>query len=239
MRSSDQLDKIIPALVKAQAAVEVVPKTASNPHYKSMYQTFDMVMAAIKPHLTANGLAITFGTEHGSPHGADYTTTLWHASGQWISEAVFLPFDKLTPQGGVSALTYGSRRGAAAMLAIVADEDDDGNMASGKTVTQALAGTHQGERAPAPRPTKPNGQPPRAKGGAADKLMPFGKYKGMALGELPADELHRTAAWCREKDATKFKDLIAACEGVAAMKEFGEVPEPIAAGNAQDEDLPF
>ena len=159
MKHSDALDKIIPALVKAQSEMAVVPKIASNPHYKSLYQTFDMVMAAIKPHLAPNGLALTFGMEDGTQHGADVTTTVWHVSGQWISEAVWLPFDKLTPQGGISALTYGSRRGASAMFAIVADDDDDGNESSGIKVDGK-------QQAPAPAraaSAKPNGQPPKAR----------------------------------------------------------------------------
>jgi hypothetical protein len=143
VKHSEALDQIIPALVKAQSAVAVVPKSASNPHWKSLYQPFDAIMAAIKPHLAPNGLALTFGVDNGGTGGADITATLWHVSGQWLSESMWLPFAKLDPQGGCALLTYGSRRLGAALFTIVADDDDDGNTASGITA-------HADHAAPAP-----------------------------------------------------------------------------------------
>lgn len=60
----------------------------------------------------------------------------------------------------------------------------------------------------------------------ADKLMPFGKAKGKRLGDLTVPELQRTVTWCKETDAGKFADLIAACESVIAAKsEPGDADE--------------
>lgn len=52
----------------------------------------------------------------------------------------------------------------------------------------------------------------------ADKLMPFGKHKDKRLADVPVVDLRSTVQWCKEKDADKFKDLIAACESVIASK---------------------
>lgn len=234
MKSSDQLDKIAPALVAAQKAVSPAHKTASNPHFRSNYATLGDVWDAAQKPLADNGLAVTQGVEDADDSGFTLVSTLWHTSGQWISEGVRIPLEKATAQSAGSGITYGRRYGLTSLLGIVADDDDDGNAASGKTVTQAAT----------PRP-QVNGQPPRAStakvtGKFADKHMPFGKFKGIPLGELDADELRRTVAWCREKDADKFKDLIAACESVASVKEAGETFDEMPAALAvAEDDLPF
>lgn len=91
---------------------------------------------------------------------------------------------------------------------------------------------------PAARTPTPAGAAPRQAGNraAADKKMPFGKHKGTPLGDLSADELSSTIAWCVSKDADKFGDLIAACREVLAGKQ----PEPADEIEYGDESgLPF
>jgi hypothetical protein len=55
---------------------------------------------------------------------------LCHESGQFIASTYRLKPAKEDPQGYGSALTYARRYGLAALLGIVADDDDDGNHAS-------------------------------------------------------------------------------------------------------------
>jgi hypothetical protein len=55
-----------------------------------------------------------------------------HASGESISGRYPLRPQQQTPQGYGSALTYARRYALAAMVGVVADEDDDGNAASGR-----------------------------------------------------------------------------------------------------------
>lgn len=57
---------------------------------------------------------------------------------------------------------------------------------------------------------------------AAAKKMPFGAHKGEPLGEIDTEALQTTIKWCREKDAAKFKDLIAACEEVIFYRTEGD-----------------
>jgi hypothetical protein len=61
--------------------------------------------------------------------GLEVTTTLAHKSGQWIATHVYVPVNKQDAHAVGSALTYGRRYGAAAILAISTDNDDDGNAA--------------------------------------------------------------------------------------------------------------
>jgi hypothetical protein len=159
MRHSEQLDQLIPALIAAQTAIEAVGKSATNPHYKSLYMPFDAVMGATKPHLAPNGLALAFSMENADESGADVVTTVFHVSGQWLAISLRMPFEKATAQGSCTALTYGSRRGTAAAFAIVADPDDDGNLLESFPVQHsAKAATGSGERAPTPAP-KPAPKP--------------------------------------------------------------------------------
>lgn len=50
------------------------------------------------------------------------------------------------------------------------------------------------------------GEPPKMRRG---KVMPFGNHKGMLLAEMETADLQSALKWCKEKDANKFKDLIA------------------------------
>jgi hypothetical protein len=66
------------------------------------------------------------------PGKASVSTTLVHASGEWISLSLSLPVGGKgeTPQGVASAITYARRYGLMAILGIAAgDEDDDGEEA--------------------------------------------------------------------------------------------------------------
>jgi hypothetical protein len=240
VQHSEQLDKIAPALVAAQKAMGNAVKSSSNPHFRSTYANLGDVWNAAEKALADNALAVTQGVVDADEAGFTLVSTLWHTSGQWISEGVRIPLEKPTAQGAGSGITYGRRYGLEALLGIVS-EDDDGNAASGKTVTR--------EEPRKADPPKTNGQPPRASTGKVtgkfgDKHMPFGKFKGIPLGELDADELRRTVSWCRDKDAEKFKDLIVACESVANMKEaaadsFDQLPEALVGPGPDEEDLPF
>lgn len=72
------------------------------------------------------------------------------------------------------------------------------------------------------RSARPSGGSART---AEDKVMPFGKTKGVRLGEHTTEQLQQTAKWCREKDAEKFKDLLAAIGTVLANRALGETSE--------------
>lgn len=70
-----------------------------------------------------------------------------------------------------------------------------------------------------------------------ERIMPFGKSKGKALGDLSDDVLISTIEWCKEKDAKKFADLITACQQVLADRGENEVQEQGA--SEFDPEVPF
>lgn len=125
---SEQIDKIVPALIKARGNFAAAVKDGANPHFKSKYVTLDGVVAAVNGALLESGIFQTQPTEV-TDTGTILHTRFLHTSGQWIGSAYPVHPVKNDPQGEGSALTY-ARRYALMALAGIAPEDDDGNAAT-------------------------------------------------------------------------------------------------------------
>jgi len=154
MRTSEDISKITAALVAAKRAFPRIIKDSDNPYFKSRYASLSTIMDAISGPLLDNGLVVVHGAElvptenpvfveqkkDRSTESRMYlrvTTRLVHAqSGQWIESHADMPMPGGDPQAGGSAMSYGRRYGVSALLALVTDDDDDGNAASGRSVTQ-------------------------------------------------------------------------------------------------------
>jgi hypothetical protein len=147
---SESRDKIVEAIAKAQGAFKASEKgstvtvTTSKGQYKFKYASLDDIAPTIQKPLSDNGLSLSHGPSvFGDETGAvfvDVTTTVSHASGQWCSTSVMLKAvpdnnGHVGPQAVGSLMTYGRRYGLCMLLAIVSDEDDDANIASGHTFT--------------------------------------------------------------------------------------------------------
>lgn len=160
MKHSEQLDKIIPALISAQAKMPVIEKDSRNPHFNSMYASLDGILRVVKPVLQSEGLGLVQSApipetdEHGQLTGFTVETMLVHTSGQFIVGCAPMPLAKATPQGAGASITYGRRYSVAGLLALVIDEDDDGNAAS---VPAAIA-PRTGPSSPLQRPSVPVAQ---------------------------------------------------------------------------------
>jgi hypothetical protein len=125
---SEKLDLLLPALIKVQGEMEHAKKDSTNPHFKSKYADLATVLDTCKPLLKENGLAITHQRES-TEDGEYLITTLWHASGQFLSSRSKLSPTKADPQGFGSAVTYARRYDLSALIGLASD-DDDGNAAS-------------------------------------------------------------------------------------------------------------
>lgn len=136
---SEKLDKIIPAVIQAQAEFPAIRKDGYNPHFKSKFSSLTAVKDATQPVLAKHGLAVLqfpSTTDDGKPA---LTTWLVHESGQWIKDTTVLSLSKIDPQSQGGAITYLRRYAWTAVLGLVADDDDDGNAASiVKPQTRAL-----------------------------------------------------------------------------------------------------
>ncbi|MDA8311458.1 MAG: ERF family protein [Actinomycetota bacterium] len=147
MRSSEQIDQLAAALAAAQAAFPPVKKdrTATVPTktggtYSYHYADLTDLLDAVRPVLTANGLAVVQGGT-----GERMVTRLVHTSGQWIESDGTLPATQATPQGLGSAITYARRYWLSALLGIAAEEDDDGALGSDAPKPARRKSTETGE----------------------------------------------------------------------------------------------
>jgi hypothetical protein len=160
MKTSEQVDKLFPALVAAQHAAKVAPKDSDNPFFKSKYADLQTVWEAVSSALATNKLAVIQApglVEGGMLH---ISTRIIHESGQWLETEASTPLPKADPQGYGSAVTYMRRYNVGALLGVITGEDDDGNGAS-------LQGNDRAQSNPAPnvrqlpqlQPKKPKGFP--------------------------------------------------------------------------------
>ena len=126
---SPLLNELAPALAKAQAAMKAAVMDGENPHFKSRFCTLSSIMDAVRKPLADHGLCVVQGPS-ASEGVAKVTTMILHASGQWIGSELALPVgERPTPQAIGSAISYGRRYGLAGLLGVVADDDDDANLA--------------------------------------------------------------------------------------------------------------
>lgn len=141
---SPEINELVTALVKAQSEFSAIPKTSDNPFFKSKYAALPDVVAIANPIITKHGLSVSqFISMDGT--GRDILTTyLMHTSGQFIVQDMPLHLvpDKngfVTPQIQGASVTYARRYSYMAVLGLVADEDDDGNLASQSSPASAKA----------------------------------------------------------------------------------------------------
>lgn len=117
--------------------------------YTFDYAPHELIVAAIRKPLADCGLSVSqplATTPDGKP---GLRTTLMHTSGESVSEVFPLPIhDGMTAQELGSAITYIRRYALSAILGLATEDDDDGNRASGNTVSARRDRALSGEDAP-------------------------------------------------------------------------------------------
>lgn len=133
------------AFVGLQSAIKPAVKDAENEAFKrggkaSRYADLTAVWEAIKVPLKDNGFAIIQMPQF-EGETMFLETIILHCSGEKMTGRYPLRPARPDPQGFGSAITYARRYALCAMLGVVADEDDDGNAASGVNSKAAPAST--------------------------------------------------------------------------------------------------
>jgi hypothetical protein len=109
-----------------------VKATKENPFLKNKYIDYNNVVAQCRPELKKHGLVIkqliTFISVTGQ--GAIYTKLTHTDSKQFYSSIAPLTHKDNDPQSQGSAITYMKRYSYIAMLDLLVDADDDGNLAN-------------------------------------------------------------------------------------------------------------
>jgi hypothetical protein len=127
MQRSDTIGELAKALAAANLEITNPSLDAVNPHFKSRYASLGAIINAVRLPLARHGISAvqTVSTDGGA---VGVTTTLLHASGEWMAETAMsaLP-DRATVQQLGSVITYLRRYALASITGIVGEDDDDGN----------------------------------------------------------------------------------------------------------------
>lgn len=124
---SDTIGQLAKALAAAQAELKPAELNSSNPFFNSRYADLGAIIEALKQPFAKNGLSYTqIVITEDDKIGLE--TLLMHASGEWISSTMFLPFTgQNKAQAAGSVITYLRRYCLAAIAGVYAGDDDDGN----------------------------------------------------------------------------------------------------------------
>lgn len=186
MFQSETIGELAQALVKAQAVIRPAIKDKTNPAFRSKYADLGAVWEACRALLADNGLSVVQMPEASEPGYVALTTLLLHVSGEFISSTATAPLVKNDPQGVGSALTYLRRYALAAVVGVVADEDDDGNAASNTQPRAAQSAPPQRQAAPAT-----NGSGDKATDAQLRAIWAAGKAAGIDAEGLKAEMTRR------------------------------------------------
>ncbi len=241
MTRSDSIAKIAPALVAAQAAFPSIVKDGKNPAFRSKYATLDGIMAAVRPALAANGLAVVQGAIHPETDGPKLVglaveSVLVHTSGEWMATMVPVPVTKSDAHGLGSALSYGRRYGISALLALTTDEDDDGNAATRPPQQPRHESRQERPAAPPPPPAGQRLHERVPETPAAPMSLAKAEaltMKGQRLGDMDEERLDKLAAWASEKGNAAVH---AACQTILAAREAAMMADEV---DQLPDSLPF
>jgi hypothetical protein len=213
MESSEKIDLLAVALVKAQGEFPSVPMDADNPYFKSKYATLGSMIQTVKPILLKNGLAIIQMVCGGvvmntTQESVGVRTMLVHESGQYIMDSATINIDagqgKNPAQVAGGYISYLRRYAYGAILGLYAEEDNDGNTPEQKKeqVTPVFVKvvkqmTLEQAGAELDSEGKPYSQIDQE---ALDKKL-FGIEKKLKMPDLPAAE--------REKYQNKYDAIMA------------------------------
>ncbi len=217
MRTSEKIDLISTAIVKAQKEVKTAIKDSDNPFFTSKYADLTTVFFACKEALTNAQISVIQGcqcvsdvvlscsetfvnsktktpeTINSQNFGWCLQMRLLHISGQWIeADYPLTSKDMNDPQKVGSSMTYARRYLLAAMVGIVT-EDDDGNRGANKSINAI------------------HPEQPTAEDGNLEPLgykIPFGKFKQRSLEEVGPNDLGHYIDYLESKAKKDNKIII-------------------------------
>jgi len=221
MQWSESIDKIIPALLKAQTEMKDAEKAGRNPVFKSTYPKLENVWDACKDPLHKNGLVLVQSPQSGPNDTYGVETTIFHSSGQWVRDTLLLKPSKNDPQGAGSAITYSRRYSLAAMVGVM-QEDDDANQASVKQQSGTLEFQNPGGSSPQPQKrAQVSKNEVKADSNPGDYVIKFGKYVNAKISEIAPEVLKSYVIYLLDVSAKDQKPLsTGAAELIANAKAY-------------------
>lgn len=132
LRTSESIKNIAPALLAAQKLMGAAKKDSKNPFYKSNYADLGSVMEVCKEALNQSGILVIQPSSIVEGKNC-ITTRLQHVSGEFYeSDSEVVVSKQNDAQAKGAGETYTRRFSLQAFL-FIPSEDDDGNLASGRS----------------------------------------------------------------------------------------------------------
>lgn len=147
MITSNEVDKILPALFKLKQALKPMTKDSKNPFFKSNYLKLEDLLDNLEPLLIDQGLLVTQANCH--RYNDEYVISrLTHAaSGQFVEAEYKIGFIEDSQKQGAKS-SYGRRFSLKGLLGL-SERDDDGESANGR-------GNPSSSKSSTPSPAKPS-----------------------------------------------------------------------------------
>ena len=181
MEQTEQINELATAL--AAATAEFLPIRAARTAdiagregragYRYKYATLQDYIAATRPSLSKNQLAVVQLLDT-TPEGfSAITTQLVHASGQWIRSHFLVPVTDTREARAIgSGLSYARRYTYGAIIGVASEEEDDDDAAANKGAP----------RPPAAKPPQRNAAP-AAQRDPSEYRFASGAFKGSTIQE--------------------------------------------------------
>lgn len=236
------------ALVAALSQTKDVVADAQNPFHKNVYATLGAHLEATKGIFAKHGLAIV-QFPHGDGNQVGINTMVIHKDGGYIQNYVTIPVaaEGFKGQDAGSLFSY-LRRYAIASVAGIATTDDDAEsdrVARTSAPTAKAASAVAGARAMIATAPAAKAAPVAIPAGDIDPSMvlPFGRSKGLQIGELGVDDL---AYWANTWEPRPFEKTGRVSEKDLKLKRtakalYAKATEaaPAQASDAPGDDVPF
>ena len=206
MRTSETIGELAAALAEFHKVAKnptknktVKVKSMSGGAYEFSYATFDSILELVRGPLAENGLVLIQSPSQGGEGTAtELVTRLQHSSGEWMEDNTIVPRGPGEgPQALGSSLAYIKRYAACAMLMLAGEDDDDGNIAEGNSVTEK---TSRFQKAPAKDPAAADfgaaaeALKEKSNNGAPDEDLMLLAKKMMAWITAKCDDAQKTQA---------------------------------------------
>jgi hypothetical protein len=196
MNRSESIASLAAALAKANLELSNPGFDKKNSHFNNGYASLAAVLNAIRQPLAKQGLSLiqTISTEPGS---VTITTSLIHASGEWLAADVSVAVaPNANAQAVGSATTYMRRYSALSMCGIAGDDDDAEEDRRDREERRPMAAPTKRSAPPPPPPVKPNGNQPG---------NPLDKFPDDFDGEVTVKRVtKRDTAWAVQVEHAEY-----------------------------------
>lgn len=121
-------------LAMIQQSFPRMVKTGFNPHFKSNYVDLNTILEELHPLLKEHGVLMVQTPETLTDGIMGFSTSFYDQEkpADVVGWTMYIPLGQLDPQKAGSAITYARRYHLVSIFGLIADNDDDGNAASGR-----------------------------------------------------------------------------------------------------------